>query len=89
MLNIIISVINVKLHYKIPVVFHSLKNYDLHLIIQELGKLNLKINIILNKLEKYINFSINNKLNFIDSFQLDSSSLYSLAKHLSKNDFKI
>ena len=32
--------INVKLNHKIPVVFHNLKNY--HLIMQELGKLNLK-----------------------------------------------
>ena len=31
--------INVKLHHEIPVVFHNLKNYDSHLIMQELGKL--------------------------------------------------
>ena len=51
---------------------------------QELGKLN----IILNGLEKYMTFSIKNKLSFIDSFQLLSSSLDSLVKNLSKNDFK-
>ena len=58
---------NVKLNHKIPVVFHNLKNYDLYLIMQELGKLNLKINVIPNRLEKYRSFSINNKLSFIDS----------------------
>ena len=67
--------INVKLNHKIPVVFHNLKNYDSHLIIQELGKFNLKINVIQSGLEKYMNFSINNKLSFIDSFQFLSSSL--------------
>ena len=33
---------------------------------QKLGKLNLKINVIQNGLEKYIGFTINNKLSFID-----------------------
>ena len=45
--------INLKLNYQIPVVFHNLKNYDSHLIMQELGKFNLEINVILNGLEKY------------------------------------
>ena len=34
---------------------------------QELGKSNLKINTISNGLEKYLSFSMNNKLVFIDS----------------------
>ena len=37
---------------------------------------------------KYMSFTINNKLRFIDSFQFLSSSLDSLVKNLSKNDFK-
>ena len=32
----------VKSNHKIPVKFHNLKNYDSHLIMQELGKLNLR-----------------------------------------------
>ena len=55
---------------------------------QELGKLNLKINIIPNELEKYMRFNINNKLIFIDSFQSLSSSLDSLGKDLAEGDFK-
>ena len=51
---------------------------------QELGKFNLKINVIPNGLDKYMSFSINNKLNFIDSFQFLSSSLDSLVKKLNK-----
>ena len=34
--------VNVKLNYKISVVFYNLKNYDPHIIMQELGKFNLK-----------------------------------------------
>ena len=47
---------NVKLNQKISVVFQNLKNS--HLIIQEQGKFNLKINVIPNTLETYISFSI-------------------------------
>ena len=39
---------------------------------QELGKFNIEINeinVIPNRLEKYINITINNKLIFIDSFE--------------------
>ena len=55
---------------------------------QELGKFNIKINVIPNELEKYMNFTINNKLIFIDSFQFLSSSLDSFAKNVNKYDFK-
>ena len=55
---------------------------------QEISKFNFKINAILNGLEKHMNFSINNKLNFIDSFKFLSSSLDSLVKNLAKDDFK-
>ena len=80
--------INVKLNYEIHVVFHNLKNYDSHLIKQELGKFNFKINVIPNELKKCMSFSINNKLSFIDSFQFLRSSLDGLVKNLNKDDFK-
>ena len=80
--------INVKLNHKIPVVFHNLKIYDSHLIMQELGKWNFKTNFIPNGLEKYMSFSINNKLSFIDSLQFLSTSLDSLVKNLAKDNFK-
>ena len=82
------SNINIKLNHKVPVVFHNLKNNDSRLIFQKLGKLNLKINFISNGLEKYMSFTINNKLSFIDTFKFLSSSLNSLVKNLSKDDFK-
>ena len=53
--------IKIKLSHKISIVFHNLKYYDSHLIMQELGKFNLKINLITNglELEKYMSFTIN------------------------------
>ena len=64
------------------------KKYDSHLIMQELGNFNLKINVKPNELESYVSFSIKSKLSFIDSFQFLSSSLDSLVKNLNKDDFK-
>ena len=52
---------------------------------QELGKFNLKINVIPNELEKYMSFSMINYLSFINSFQFLSSLL---VKNSNKNDFK-
>ena len=69
-------------------VFQNLKNYDSHLIMQELGKLSLKINVVPNGLEKYMSFSINIKLSFIDRLQFLRSSLDSLVKSSSKDHFK-
>ena len=57
--------IKVKLNHKIPIVFHNLKNYDFHFIMQELGKFNFKRNIIPNGLETYMSFHINDNLSFI------------------------
>ena len=75
---------NLKLNHKIPVAFHNLKKYDSHLILQELGKFSLKISVIPNGLEKYMSFTINNKVSLIDSFKFLGYSLDSLVK----DDFK-
>ena len=77
-----------KLNHKTPLVFQYLKNYDSHLIIGELDKLNLKINVIPNGLDKYVNLTIKNRLRFIESYQFLSSSLHGLLKNLEKDDFK-
>ena len=79
--------INLKLNDKIPVVFHNLKNYDFHLILQDLGKFSLRINVIPIELQNYMSYSINNKPSFIDSFQYLNSSLDSLVKNLDKDNF--
>ena len=75
---------NVKLNRNIFIAFYILKNYDSHHIMQELSKFKFKINIILNVLKKYLSFSINNKLIFLDSFKFLSFSLDNLFKSLSK-----
>ena len=74
---------NVELNNKVHIVFHNLKNYVSHLVMQDIGEFNLKINVIPNRLEKYITFSINYKLSFIDSFQFLIFSCGSFIKTLS------
>ena len=41
------------------------------------------MNVVSNELEKYMSFTINSKLSFIDSSSLDN-----IAKNLDKDDFK-
>ena len=73
---------------KIPVIFHNLRGYDSHLIIKEVSKFDVKVNVIPNGLEKYMAFKININLVLIDSMHFMNSSLDSLVKNLSDNDFK-
>ena len=56
-------------------ILKHIKDYDSHLIIQELGKFNIQINVLPNGLEKYMSFTISNKLIFRDSFQSLSCAL--------------
>ena len=79
--------LNHKLTWKIPVVFHNLRGYDSHLIMQEIGKFGLEVNVIPNNMEKYMSFSLGKNLVFIDSIQFMASSLESLAGNLSKEEF--
>ena len=44
--------INLKLNHKTFLVSHNLKSYDSHLLMEEIGKINFKINVIPNGLEK-------------------------------------
>ena len=76
---------------KIPVVFHNLKGYDSHFIINELGELikkgeEISIKVIAQNAEKYMAFYIG-KLSFIDSFQFMNFSLDKLASNLEDEDF--
>ena len=79
--------IKVKLSYEIPVVFHSLKNYDSHFIMQEQGKFNFKINVIPNGLGKNM-WAVASVVYFIDSFQFLSYPSDSSVKNLGKDDCK-
>ena len=74
---------------KILVIFHNLKGYDSHLIIKEVNKFDVKVNVIPNGLEKYMAFTINRNLVFVDSMGFMKSSLDSLVKNLMNEDFSI
>ena len=85
---------------KIPVIFHNLRGYDSHFIMQQIGEIakkhaytnkkgekqDLNINAIPNNMEKYMAFMLGNHLTFIDSFQFMSSSLDKLVSNLPKDD---
>ena len=79
---------NLPLNKKVPIIFHNLRGYDSHLIFCELNKFDVKIDVIPNRLEKYMAFFLNKNLVFIDSMQFMNSSLEKLVKNLSDNDFK-
>ena len=72
----------------VPVIFHNLRGYNSHLIIKEIGKFDVGVSAIPNGLEKYMTFTINSNLVFIDRMQFMNSSLNALVKNLSDNDFK-
>ena len=57
-------------------------SYKKNSVFKELSKLNVKISVIPNGLGKYMAFTINRKLVFIDSMQFMNSSLDSLVKNL-------
>ena len=85
---------------KIPVIFHNLRGYDSHFIMQQIGEItkkhaytnkkggkqDLNINAIPNNMEKYMAFMLGNNLTFINSFQFMSSSLDKLVSNLPKDD---
>ena len=85
---------------KIPVIFHNLRGYDTHFIMQQIGEIankhgytnkklekqDLNINAISNNMEKYMVFMLGNHLTFIDSFQFMSSNLDKLVSNLPKDD---
>ena len=48
--------INFQFTKKFPVIFHNLRGYDSHLNFSELDKLDVKISVILNGLEKYMHY---------------------------------
>jgi hypothetical protein len=70
-------------NFKLPVIFHNLRGYDSHLILQHAGKLNKEISCIPNTMEKYLSFSVGQCV-FLDSLQFTLSSLEALVNNLNK-----
>ena len=58
--------LQMKISHIIPVVFHNLRGYDSHLLMQELGKFKKNITVIPNNMEKYMSFSVGNVSTFYD-----------------------
>ena len=79
---------NLKISKKVPVIFHNLRGCDSHLIIKEISNFDVQVDVIPNGLEKYMAFTINKNLVFIDSMQLMNSSLESIVKNSVDKDFK-
>ena len=48
--------INLQLTKKVLVIFHNLRGYNSHLIFRKLHKFDVKIDVIPNGLEKYMEF---------------------------------
>ena len=80
-------------------IFHNLRGYDSHFLMQQIGEIAKKkhtyknkrgeekqmtINAIPNNMEKYMAFMLGNNLTFIDSFQFMSSSLDKLVENIKK-----
>ena len=70
----------------IPAIFHNLKGYDGHLLMQAMARVEGEIKCIPTNTEKYISFSLGN-LRFIDSLNFLQSSLAKLAR--GTDDFPI
>ena len=80
--------VNLKLTKKVFIIFHNLKGFDSHFIINAINEFDVNVSVIPNGLEKYTAFTINKNLVFIDSKQFMNTSLEKLVKNLSDNDFK-
>lgn len=68
--------------------FHNIRSYDGHLIIQELGKFWKKIGVLPNNMKRYMSFIVDDDIVFIDGLQFMASSLDWLASNLPDNDYK-
>ena len=53
-----------------------------------MSRFNVKVNVIPNGMEKYMAFTINKNLVFIDTMQFMNCSLEKLVKNLNDKDFK-
>ena len=64
---------------QIPIVFHNLKGYDAHHLMQAMSNLKKEVKCVANNMEKYITFSVGG-LRFIDSLNFLQGSLDSLVE---------
>ena len=72
----------------IPVVFHNLRGYDAHNLMQGMSQLQKEVKCIANNMEKYITVSAGG-LCFIDSYNFLQGSLDSLVSATPKEELKM
>ena len=72
----------------IPVVFHNLRGYDAHHLMQAMSQYKKELSCVANNMEKYITFTMGN-LRFIDSLAFFLSSLEAVVKSTPKENLKI
>ena len=70
---------NLKLRIKpktdpIPIIYHNLRGYDAHHLMQVMSRLGKEINCVVSNMETYITFSVGG-LPFIDSLNILQGSL--------------
>ncbi len=72
--------------YRLPVICHNSKNYDIHLILKNMTKdfISKEIRVIATSSQKYTSFQVDNLI-FIDSCQFLPTSLSSLVETLKRD----
>ncbi|KAL9957899.1 hypothetical protein ACROYT_G034854 [Oculina patagonica] len=77
---------------QIPVLFHNLKGYDSHHLMQAMSKISKEaqkeVKCVANNMEKYITFSLGG-LRFIDTFNFLPQSLDSLVEGMPKEELEL
>ena len=71
--------INLGLPKKLPIIFHNLQGYNVHLIFKELNNFGIDIDVISKGIYKYMSIIVNRHINFVDSLQFYNGSLDTLA----------
>ena len=82
------SYISLKISKKLTVIFHNLRGYGRHLIFKELSKFNCKVSVVPNGLEKYMSFTLDKNIVFIDRMLFMNSLLDKLVGNLISEDCK-
>ena len=73
-----------KYGFRIPVVFHNLRGYDSHLLMESFGKFKQRnLSCVASNRERFVTFSTGS-ISFIDSFQFMASSLAKLVNNLAE-----
>ena len=80
--------LKLRIHRKLPIIFHNLKGYDGNIIFKELNNFDVDVAVIPEGIDKYMSIIVNRHISFIDSLQLYNSSLDTLGSNLENKDFE-